>query len=53
MDKYTPRKCYACRTPIQVPVYDVAERNYCHSCAMAKIGALSFADARGGDDQYE
>jgi hypothetical protein len=53
MDKYKSSKCYACRVPIQVLVHDYIERNYCHSCAMAKIGALSMADARGGIDQYE
>lgn len=53
MDKYKSCKCYACRVLIQVRVHDYAERNYCHSCAMAKIGALSMADARGGVDQYE
>lgn len=41
MSKYKEHHCYQCRMPIMVASHDVAERNYCQSCAFSKIGATS------------
>ncbi len=34
-------RCHKCDVPMWVPEHDYnAERNYCYSCGMAKIGVL-------------
>jgi len=48
--KYLTRNCYACDTPIMVDSYDVAVRNYCQTCAFAKLGAVRIPNSPNGGE---
>lgn len=38
MTLYTNAKCWKCDMDLSIPTHDLAERNYCQTCAFDKLG---------------